>query len=280
MASGAEGYTDTKEKYRKEGIAAKESAAERASRLGIANTEAKSRTDVANIGALSDQNIATLKMQNDRDLLDAQINADKVKWSAADATERVKIKADIDENTAKLKQLDRQLSVEAGLKNREMDIDQAYKLGTGKLGTGSRLGGSGNGAGSGSPREKLLQELLGHYFSGISAQTMKPEQVIGTLDTILQHYGYDPSTPQQKTPQMQGPPAPPTGLMGGNGTFDPTNPLGGSLPQQIGSSDYGIQTPTSPMFSNPQTAALLDSIFTKPRIPVNIPNKRTKALKP
>jgi hypothetical protein len=269
IASTATGYTETKEKLRKEQLAAGETAAERAGREKLAGIEAKSRTDVANIGALTDKEIAKMKLDNERTLLAAQIEADRAKWSSANAIDRDKLAADIDNNTARLKQLDRELS----LKSREIDIDQAYKLGTGKLGTGSRLGG---GKGSEPFGQQLILEMIKRY----DPLTTKPEKFLGDIKTALDLFGsgeYKPpvvpgaASPSPVAPQL-GPQRP--------ATFDINNPLGATTPPSLGELGASPLYPTSESPNLGTLSALIDSLYNKPNIPINLPVKRARPLKP
>lgn len=201
IASAGQGYEGRKAQAQ----TLAEAAAERSSKERIANTEAKSRLDVANIGALSDKEIATMKLQSEKENLETQIKADEAKWHAADATDRQRIQAEIDINKSRVDQLDRQLQSDAALKNkelglkgRELDIDQAYKLGTGRLGTGSRLGGAGSGGDT--FQQKLGLEIIKAFAGG--GVPRKPEDIVGLARLISQMPEFGGVAPAGAGPQF------------------------------------------------------------------------------
>lgn len=161
LASGAQGYSDTSSKIAADKTALSEAEKERQARKDLLNTElgARAKEGEANRSVEKDRILSEKEMQReklaaDADALSKELAQKHKEFLTADATERAKLRASIDESTARLKMMQRELDQ----KDRELSIDQAYKLGTGKLGTGSRLGGSGKTAESQLP--DILQKLL------------------------------------------------------------------------------------------------------------------------
>jgi hypothetical protein len=144
LAGGARGYAGTKEQLRKEKAATEESKSERDLRMLLLNTELVAREKLAGKQMMNERELANIKLAADREQWQAEIDTRKELAKKADATERSKIAAEITMFQEKIAQADRELKVnealgkgKLGLERRSLDIEEAYRLGTGPKGTGA-----------------------------------------------------------------------------------------------------------------------------------------------
>ncbi len=205
LAGGATGYENKKEQLRQEGIAAKTRAEEIKSKKDLLTTQLTAAAAEGKAGRLSDKEIAVLKLQGDRDNLHEQLKQNLEISNRSNAIDRERLQVQRDEITSKIDEVDKQiafetkkLGVESGLKNKELNIDQAYKIGTGPLGNGSRLGPGGKGIGGSAKfwqdNPGLIGELSKGYVSG-RADRLKPGEFFGFLHTLLNTDFMDHPTP-------------------------------------------------------------------------------------
>jgi len=240
LAGAGETYVNTKENRRAETAKASEAERERGSRKDLLQTELTARAQEGAAERLSRKELTTLQLQAEKDNLEKQLNANRDRAAASNQVEREKLDVQREEIEARLKQVTGELA----LKSRELDIEQASKLGTGKLG-----GGLGQ-----NTLLSSLPDLLKAYISGRSPD-MKPEEAIGFLRTVI-------NTNFQNQPVGQGPFSP--GYGGNYGVFGEENNKGGSNQRKNFATPYpglinaGVQT--GRFLSNPMDI-ILDSVM-------------------
>lgn len=181
LAGGAGSYVETKETRRREGLASKEAAAERGSRKELLQTELTSREKEGAANRMTEKELTVMKLQAERDNLTKQLQAQLDRAASANSIERDKINVERDRLTAEIDRVDKEikfkekeLGVTAGLKRRELDIEQGVKLGTGKYAPAAGT----------NPLLNSLPDLLKAYVSA-RGEDMKPDEAIGFLRTVI-----------------------------------------------------------------------------------------------
>lgn len=205
IASGAHSYTQEKSAQSAEATKAAEAAKERTSKEKISTQEWQARTDIANKQILGSKEETVLKLQADKENLHEQLKANLDRAASANSIERDKLALQRDELTANIDRIDKQLTfeekklkTESGLKSRQLNIEQAGKLGTGPLAAQSGLG---------TPGGFNLQKLAQAYISSRGAD-MKPEEFLG-LSRLILSGGMNPVS---ASPTPQGPAIPQGGI--------------------------------------------------------------------
>lgn len=177
LSGGLQGYESTSKNLSAAKAAKEEADKEREFRRGAQNTDIQARKEegAANRQLESqrlsqDKDVALLKLQAERDALDAQLKEKRNEFLTANATDRAKLQADIDQFQALLSQKDRELSLQA----KNLDIEQAYKLGTGKLGTG-KPGVGGAGGGKETVLQDFMKEIIKSQVSAAASAGLAPD---------------------------------------------------------------------------------------------------------
>jgi hypothetical protein len=230
LAGGAEGYNAANTRKREQQASAEEASKERQIRRELLSLEVGARAKEGTEGRklareelLQQREIAGLRLQAERDALNQEISFKTRQMLDANAIERVKLEADVAQNKARLGQIDKELA----LKGRELDIEQAATLGTGKLGTGAPTkGAKAGGGGKETAVQNLVNETIKSFISASGSTGKLPTGVeAGTFITDLLNnpvvsaaYGI-PQPPKEET------------KIGGKRSTPSTNP---NLGSQVG----------------------------------------------